>query len=236
LAYTTILSFIPLLAMSFALFHTFGGIQNLMNNLRTLLLENLAQNTSRQAIDAIDGFVSNLNIRSIGIGGLIGLLITSFSLFSSAEKALLALFREKVERSFFSRISAYWLFITLGPLLFAVVIGVISSRNQYFSIPLPPNGLQLFLGFLFFSSVFRFLPQTKPKLVDAIIGSLVTTLLWVIAKIGFAIYVKKFLHYDKIYGAISALPVMLIWIWLIWVTVLTGASVTAFLRGQRNST
>jgi len=144
LAYTTILSIVPVLAVSFAIFKAFGGMERLYNFIEPLVLSNLAEGTSSEVIDALHRFIDNTHASAVGVGGLIALIFTSMSMLSSAERAINRVWQTRVQRSFFHRVAGYWLFITLGPLALSIVVGAATS-SAYPLARLVPSGLGMFL-------------------------------------------------------------------------------------------
>jgi len=76
-------------------------------------------------------------------------------------------------------------------------------------------------------------PNVRVVWRDALIGSLFAAILLEIAKRLFAASMKYFTSYQILYGAIAALPVFLLWVYISWVIILLGAIVTATLDEQR---
>jgi membrane protein len=58
-------------------------------------------------------------------------------------------------------------------------------------------------------------------------GSLLAIVLWIVASVGFALYVSNFGSYDKVYGTLGGLVVLLIWMWISNVAILMGAELNA---------
>jgi membrane protein len=58
-------------------------------------------------------------------------------------------------------------------------------------------------------------------------GAVIATLLWVIVSFGFSLYVENFASYDKTYGSLGAVVVLLMWLYLSTLTVLLGAELNA---------
>src|SRR4051812_36760219 len=129
LAYTTILSIIPMLAVSFAIFKAFGGLEKLYHTIEPFILSNLAEGSSDEVIASIRKFVENANASAIGIGGFVGLVVTSMSMLSSIERAINVAWGAPMRRNYFQRIATYWFFITLGPLAASVGVGMVTTSN-----------------------------------------------------------------------------------------------------------
>ncbi len=232
LAYTTILSIVPLLAVSFSIFKAFGGLEKLYDSFKPLIIANLAESSGEVALQFIDQFVSKAHAGAMGVGGMIGLLVTSLSLLSSVEKAINRIWNATIQRTFFQRISAYWLFITLGPVAMAAALGASSSANLSFTRVLP----QGFLGFMMiwglFFAVYKWVPNRKVNWTPPLIGGLLTSVCWTLAKMGYGLYVTRVVAYNKIYGSLGAVPIILLWIYILW-TVILGGAVLAFVLQRR---
>lgn len=80
--------------------------------------------------------------------------------------------------------------------------------------------------------------RDSPKLRWVSVGAAVATLLWLIASIGFSIYVSTFGNYAKTYGVFAAVIVLLLWLWIASYAVLLGAEINAEAEQQtiRDST
>lgn len=227
LAYTTILSIIPLLAMSFSIFQAFGGMEKLYGTIEPLIIENLAEGSSEEAIQAIRKFIGNIHAGTLGASGLVGLIITSMTMLASIEKAINRIWKTPMTRSLFQRISSYWLFITLGPLGMGVAIGAATGSELSLAKILPSGaGLFIIVTFVFFS-IYKWVPHRKVHWIPALTSAVLTALLWNLARLGYALYTKQVVTYNKIYGSLAAIPILLLWIYIIWLIVLSGAAFSA---------
>lgn len=236
LAYTTILSIIPVLAVSFSLLHAFGGLEKLLADVEPFILSNLAHGTGEDVTLALQGFISNAHANAVGIGGFVGLIITTMIMFSSAEKAINKIWGAKVQRRLFHRISAYWLFVTVGPMALAVVVGLATSSDMPLSHLLPSGaGISLVTVVLLFC-VYHFVPNCPVDWRCSFIAASITAFLWSLAGFGYEIYAKKALSYNKIYGSLGAVPVLLVWIYIMWHITLFGATLTAVLQKRVGKT
>ena len=230
LAYITILSIIPLLAVSFSIFQAFGGLEKLYETIEPLVIQNLAQNSSEEAMAAIRRFITNAHAAAIGTTGLVALIITSMSMLSSIENSINRVWKTPNSRTIFQRIAAYWLIVTMGPLALAIVFGFATSSDFPVS-KLVPSGTGSFLiavSLLFI--VYKYVPNRHVNFWPALISATCTAFLWNLARFGYAIYTQKVVSYSKIYGSLGAIPILLLWIYIIWLIILSGVALSAALQ------
>jgi membrane protein len=242
LAYTTILSIIPLLAVSFAVFHAFGGLNKLYSVVEPFILDNLAEGVSDEVVDKIKSFIDNVHASAIGIGGVIGLIFTSLSMLSSIETAINSVWLSSEKRTLPKRLAYYSLVIGIGPLALAFAVGVVTST---FSVenegvlawianffPLGTGIFFLLVGIFFF--IYKFVPNTIVHWRYAFYSSVFAATLWDLARVAYAFYTRKAVSYNRIYGSLGAIPILMLWIYISWVIVLGGAAMNAALQKRVN--
>jgi membrane protein len=86
---------------------------------------------------------------------------------------------------------------------------------------------------LAFTLLYVLMPARRVPLTAALCGGLFAALGFEVAKYGFRFYITTMPTYQLVYGALSALPLFLVWIYVSWVVVLIGAAVTATLAEGR---
>jgi len=232
LAYTTILSLIPVLAVSFAMFKAFGGMEKLFATIEPIILNNLAEGSSEEVMLALHGFINNTHAAALGAGGILGLILTCMSMLSSAERAINRVWQARMGRSLFQRVTAYWFFITLGPLALSVAVGAATSSDFPLLRYLPGGaGLYLVSVGLFFA-IYKWVPHCYVHWRFALISALFTASFWNLAQWAYSFYVSKFVTYNKIYGSLAAIPIILLWIYVAWILVLSGAALGATLQNK----
>ncbi|HEY4627042.1 MAG TPA: YihY/virulence factor BrkB family protein [Blastococcus sp.] len=147
---------------------------------------------------------------------------------------------DEVETRNFIKLRATSLALTLGAIAFvlvafgllAVVPGLISA------LPLGVVGtvlaqivrwgllLAMFAGSL--AVLYRVAPdRDAPRVRWVSLGAVVVTVLWAIVSVGFALYVNNFGSYDKTYGAIAGVIVLMLWLYLTCYLVLLGAEINS---------
>jgi membrane protein len=76
--------------------------------------------------------------------------------------------------------------------------------------------------------VYRMAPdRDAPQFKWTSIGALVAAALWVLASLGFSFYVNNFGSYNKTYGALAGVVVLLLWLYLTSYIILLGAEINA---------
>lgn len=230
LAYTTILSIIPVLAVSFAIFKAFGGMEKLYQNLEPFVLSHLAAGSGQEVVETLHYFIDKIHAGAVGLGGLIGLIFTTMSMLYSIEKSINHVWKVPMQRKIFYRISAYWFIITLGPLAMSIAVGAATSSEHHFSRFFPSGTGLYLLSVLLFFWMYKWVPEVQVKWHYALCAAMVASLFWNLARIGYAYYIKKVVSYHAIYGSLGAIPIFLLWVYIIWVIVLGGASFTAALQ------
>ncbi len=237
LAFKTLLSLAPLLAVVFSLLKAFG----VHNRMEPALAEALAPLGEKgQEITAhLIGFVNKMSAGALGSVGLVTLFITVLSLMGTIEEAFNHIWRVKSPRKLARRFSDYLSAILVGPvLIFAAV--TITATLQSHAIVQSLLSLQA-LGVVIlallrlvpyltlwgaFTFVYMFIPNTRVRLRSALVGGLVAAILWQTVGWGFAVFVASSTRYYVIYSSFAILLLFLLWLHVGWVIVLLGAQVT----------
>ena len=232
LTYTTILSLIPFLAIAFSVLKGFG-VQNLLEP----LLQQVAGD-SEETISRIITYVDNTNVKSIGVVGLLMLVVTVISLLGSIEEAFNAAWGVPENRPLQRRFSDYLSVVVIGPLLLLAATSMNSSLQSQWLVKwliehtyLEGTILLLFrmapYVFIWIAMTFLyiFIPNTKVRLRSAIVGGVLAGTAWQIAQWGYFYFQVGMTNYNAIYGTLAALPSFLVWVFISWLIVLLGLEV-----------
>src|SRR5262245_55804861 len=236
LAFKTLLSLAPLLAVIFSLLKAFG----VHNRMEPALAEALAPlgEKGQEITDYLIGFVDKMSAGALGSIGLVTLFITVLSLMGTIEEAFNYIWRVKSPRKFARRFSDYLSAILIGPVLVfaAVTVTATLQNNAIVRSLLSLQALGAVIPALLwlvpyvtlwgaFTFVYYFVPNTRVKIHSAMIGGLVAALLWQTVGWGFAVFVASSTQYYAIYSSFAILLLFLIWLHLGWTIVLLGAEV-----------
>jgi membrane protein len=236
LTFTTLIALVPLLTVALAVFSAFpmfGAFQMALEKyfLQALVPENIA----RPVLRSLTEFA--VNARGVGTLGLLVLVVTALAMVLTIDRTLNQIWRVRQKRSFTRRVLIYWAALTLGPLVLGVSLTLTSyaltASTGYMRAE--PGGLNLLFALLQFfllatamAALYQYVPNTAVRWRHAWAGGLFVAVSFEFAKRGLAWYVEFVPTYSAVYGAFATAPIMLLWIYLVWVIVLLGAVIAAY--------
>ena len=239
LVYTTLLSLVPLLAISFSVLKGFG----VHNQIEPMLL-NVLEPLGDKRIDIVAKvleFVDNIKVGVLGSVGLGLLLYSVISLMQKIERAFNYTWQVTRPRSFADRFSDYLSVLLVGPLLVFASMGLTATISNA-PIVESLTGVELLGGFfefigrvvpyllivLAFTFIYIFMPNTKVKPVSALVGGAVSGVMWKTLGWAFATFVAGSAKYAAIYSAFATMILFMIWLYLGWLVILIGASISYY--------
>jgi membrane protein len=236
LSFTTVLSIVPLTAVALAVLSLFPVFRSWMTVIQDFIYSNFVPAAGEVVQKHLTQFASKAG-RLTAIG-LLFLGITSVMLMATIEQTFNDIWRVAQPRKILHRFLAYWALLTLGPILIGASL---TLTSKFLALPIfgglehgfvrslldiaLPLAMEVGAAVLLYTVV----PNVPVVWRDALVGSLFAAVLLEIAKRVFAASMKYFTSYQVLYGAIAALPIFLIWIYISWVIILLGAIVTATL-------
>jgi membrane protein len=235
LTYATLLSLVPLLAVTFSVLKAFG-VQQLIEPFLTQALAPLGPDRV-EITRRLIGFVDNTRVDVLGAVGVAGLFYSVIYLVSTVEEALNQIWRTQPSRTWTRRYGEYMGLLLVGPVLIFAAFAVIASAQSYWLVQRLVDttvfGLRFalltrFLPFLFlwaaFAFVYKFMPSTHVPLSSSLIGAAVAALLWQLLSIVFTAFIVNSVSYAAIYSGFAIL-VVLVWLYAAWLVILIGAQV-----------
>ncbi len=251
LVYTTLLSVVPLIALSFSVLKGLGKHKEL----EPLLFDFLAplgaqgEEITQQVISLVD------NVKGGVLGGvsLVFFIYTAISMVQKVEESFNYVWYVSKPRSFSRRFSEYFFVLLIGPIVMVTALGMLTSirSNTLVQMMLAHESLgpifvvaSEFTPYLLITAVFTFLymymPNTKVKFKSALVGGLAGGFLWASAGAFFATFILYASRTQLIYSGFAVAITTLIWLYLSWLILLVGAQLAfyyqqpAFLRiGRR---
>lgn len=239
LAYTTVLALVPLITVIFFLLSAFPMFAEVQGIIKKLLFDNLVPTANETIALYIEQFINNS--QRMTMIGICGLIVTSILLINNIDKILNLIWHTKRKRSVFYNLAIYWTILTMGPILAGVSIAI---SSYLFSLKIINDTVvtSMFIRwapFLFsiigFWFLYNIVPTEPIPVKESLIGALLAAALFELGKNAFAFYVVSFPTYRLIYGVLSALPILLVWIYVSWCIVLFGAEFAATLVDIKTS-
>jgi membrane protein len=235
LSYTSLLAIVPLFAIAFSVMMAFPVFDGMTQQLLSIVLSYTAPHIGGELETYVDRFVSNTS--ELTTLGVVWLAVTAVMLLSTIETAFNAIWRIEKPRPLAMRLVAYWTTLTLGPLLLGAGLSVSTAfaMNNFMPLGLDfgviRNMALRMLPFWFavggFAILYLALPNRRVRVRYALLGALVAGILFEVLKAVFGVYLQNAGTFESVYGSLAALPVFLIWMYLVWAVVLFGAIVAA---------
>lgn len=201
----------------------------------------------RSAAGKIFDYVDQTNFATLGTIGTLALFLSIMLVLSHIETAMNIIWHVQDGRSFIRKISDYITLLVLMPL--AINVGFAGSaflKNPTLSAKIkamiPLLWLQMlllkmlpvFLIALTLYVIYIFFPNTRVKSLPAFTGALLAAILWFVVQnlcISLQIGVS---NYNAIYGSFATLPLLLIWIYFVWIFILAGAQFAYAVQNREN--
>jgi len=231
LAYTTLLSLVPLMVVSLSIFSAFPVFESASAQIQDFVFDNFVPASGAVVQKHLFSFSSKA--KQLTGTSIFFLMVTAIMMMSTIEKSLNSIWRLNQHRKLLSKFIIYWSVLTLGPLFMGIGIAITS---YVVSLPLLAEpavllskrlGLLKTIPFVMETLAFTFLyllvPVTRVRFIHAVAGGLVAALLFEVAKFGFTFYITNFPTYQTIYGALASIPIFLVWVYLSWTIALVGA-------------
>jgi len=242
LSYVSLLAIVPLFAIGLAVLAGFPAFESLRADLHRVLLQNLLPDVGLEVSDKLGAFIDNAS--SMTLPGLVGLGVTALLLLVNVTASLNDIWRVAEPRPLAFRLAVYWALLTLGPALIGASLslsGYIFAAAEWFGFDAkalggtPALARLMALGFsvLGFTLLFLLVPNRAVRLSHALTGGLTAGALFEGLKYVFGAYLYYFPSYQVVYGALAAIPIFLVWMYLSWAVTLFGAEVAAALPEWR---
>ena len=239
LSYTTLVSLVPLIAIAFAVLSAVPIFADTRDQLLSALFGKVVPEVGAE-MDYWFRYFAGAAVKTTTLG-ILALAVTVVLLLATIEDQLHNIWHVRSPRPWLQRILAYWAILTLGPLL----LGTAFSLPSYLDLVARRHGLDagalldspwtrqllsvlpFVLETFAFTLLYELIPNCAVRWREALAGGVVTALLIDGLKIGFVLYISYLSTYRAVYGALAAIPIFLLWMYIVWTTVLFGAVVAA---------
>ncbi len=215
------------MTLSFNILSISPVFKGISDQIQQFVFKNFVAASAQTVQHHIQTFINQT--ATLSVPNTLFLFITAVLMIFALERSFNKIWQVKKPRNIVQAFLMYWAVLTLTPILIGA--GLVMS-SYFLSFHLIQTGLMVFpyiLTFLTFMLLYTVVPNCKVKIRYAASGALIATILFELAKYGFTQYIAFFPTYKLIYGAIATIPIFLIWLYLSWLIILFGASISHIL-------
>jgi membrane protein len=243
LTYTTLLSLVPLITIALTLFSAFPVFDSFSTQIRGFVLSNMLPETGGKMISNYVAQFAESAARLTALG-IIFLALTAMLMMHTIDEAFNTIWRVSRPRPVVQRVLVYWAMLTLAPLLVGGSLSLTSwlaGISIGYAKQVPEIGVLMLkvvpvlLTTMAFSLLFRVVPNRYVPMSHAAIGGAAAAVAFETMNRFFAYFITHFTTYKLVYGAFATIPIFLLWIYLSWLTILTGAQLAASLSHWRDN-
>ncbi|MCK5072244.1 MAG: YihY family inner membrane protein [Bacteriovoracaceae bacterium] len=234
LSYMTSLALLPLAAFCFYIYKAFGGVNDILLEIRPLIFQYFAPSIGEQVYAYISNSLVKINFEAIGATGLIVFLVTSIHLLNSVESVINKIWKVHKKRHFLRRWARYFSILIIAPFLVAILFSTatISGYIPLFrSVYIVALILIIILGV-----IYKSLPNCHVRGRASFFAAIVSSMFLLLVKHGYALYLQKALAFNTLYGSLAVLPIMQLWIYIIWLIILFGVILSEVINRYLNKT
>ncbi len=228
LTYTTLLSLVPLMAVSLAMLSAFPVFDVIQNKIQNFIFDNFVPASGEVVQTYLKKFADQA--ASLSVFSILFLLTTVILLFYSVKTTFNDIWGVSIRHRSIWAIVSYWLIISLIPIIvsfsllllsYTVSLPIVAKLAHNAGISLVFIKMAPFLlGAAAFTFLYIVIPSCKVPFRIGLVSGLLAATLFEFAKKGFALYVSFIPTYDLIYGTMAAIPLFLIWLYVCWVLTL----------------
>ncbi len=243
LAYVSVLSLVPILALSFSVLKGLGFYEDLVEQrIRPFLSEQFAAKAPElyQAIEKVLGFVQNTDAKAMGWVGLLVLLYTLVRVLGAIEATFNEIFGAQRSRTLVRKLSDYLTIVVIAPIFLGVSLAAATLAQSSTVVRMLHEDLglatlvqllfravPLVMAWLAFTVFYLVIPNARVRWRSALLGGFMAGSLWMLvlwAHVSFQVGIAR---YNPIYSSFAALPIFLVWVQISWVVVLIGAELAS---------
>jgi membrane protein len=237
LSYVTLMSLVPLMVVMLSVMTAFPIFAEIRELIENFIYQNFVPASGDVVQEHITGFVSNAS--KMSAIAITALFIFAMLLISAIDQCLNKLWRVNEKRRIITSFSMYWMVLSLGPVLVGSSLVMTSYILSLVSIGdydllglsnIAVQALPLVASIAAFFILYMVVPNKVVPTRFALAGAALAAVLFEIAKKTFAVYVTQLPSYEAIYGALSSIPILFLWVYLSWLVVLVGALFTVSLE------
>jgi membrane protein len=249
LSYNTIFGIVPLAIVTLLIFQSFPNYGQIEDAIKNFIYNQANLSAFQSSVPGKEGseqtvtlkkhldqivstFFAGTNKGQIGLTSILFVIWAALALLMTIEKTFNDIWHVASGRNFLHRVISYWTLLTLGPLILATGIYIITQYSEIANIRqtvlslIGRTILSYIVATIAFFILYFVMPNTKVSYKAAIWGAAVAALVWMVAKGIYGYSIREFGLYRTVYGVMALIPMTVVWIYITWLTVLFGLNMT----------
>ncbi len=241
LAYTTLLSLVPLMVFSFSILKGLGA----RSDLRFILQEFFRPmgGAAEQLTENVLQFVTNMRGGVLGAIGLAFLTYTVISTIQKVEASFNFVWQIARPRGLARRFTEYLSVMIVGPILLAVALELLAGAErspvaQWLDAVAHLGWILSVLGqlvpyaivIIVFAFMYAFIPNTRVRIGAALIGGVAAGVIWALVGKAFTTTLVYSSQLVAVYSGFAIVLTTLIWVYLSWLILLIGAQLAFYVQ------
>ena len=234
LAYTTIFTLVPVLAIFYAVL----GKVTENEGVKVGIKEFISNYILPEYVTSIFIKIENLSTDSLAFGaiGFPTLFVTGVFLYAKVDSSINEIWMSKKESKWFKNSLAFFMTLFFGPMILVLVFSIpaylqtIPFYREFIRfvhieaivtqlIPI----LVLFIGLFV---LYLYIPAINVRYSAAFRGALTAAIIIQISNFFVGVYLKSFSQLDVFFGSLATIPIFLLWVYIFWLVVLLGATIS----------
>ncbi|MCP4297040.1 MAG: YihY family inner membrane protein [Proteobacteria bacterium] len=234
LAYTTILSLVPILAMFFAVLGSVTQDLAVKDNIREFISTYFFPEHAISIFEKLEELASGSF--TLGVIGVPAVFLAGVFLYVKVDSSINQIWVSRIERKWFKNSLAFFMTLFFGPMILVLVFTIppylqsLPYYQELLALPAVSNLVTHLMPIAIATTgllvLYIYIPASPVMVPAALLGAFLAAILIQASNVLLSTYLKYFAGYDLIYGSLAMIPILLIWIFVIWLVVLLGAALT----------
>ncbi len=227
LSFYTIFTIIPLFMVIFALFTSSPFFQEYYLNLQNFIYNTLLPGKTEVITKYIEMLITNAS--KLGLVGFIYGMVAAILFFINFEYLMNKIFNVKKGRDVWNAISTFWTLIGFVPIAMILSIYLTIKFKDVVNIT---HLLPFFIIWFIFTIIYAITPNKKVNRRAALLTAFLSSVIWYIMRNIFIDVILQNKIYQTIYGSLSIILLLFIWIYISWIIVIGGAYFCVYLENK----
>lgn len=238
LTYISIFSVVPLVVVGLVLLRNFGE-ESFERRMEQLVLRILSPGLAESTLATLRGILTEASARVAGSVGFAALVLSGIPLIRNLDASLNEVWNVRENRPWPVRVLVWLAAMIAVPLLLATAVSANSAlRRMLHDAGIPFSGeiisvVATLTAVGALAVLYAVTPNCRVRWLFALVGAGVAGLLWTVLRTVYAGFAAQTFRYGVLYGSLGAIPLFLLWLYLSWFIVLSGARLAYALQNAR---